>query len=225
MAKKKIKQDEFWIAYNYLKRKLRENVSFPQEEAKLRIKAEKSFEKIEADEKSCGELLKWCEAYLPDDDWVRLRNTIRAKRKRVNDFQKDDTNKNITVSHQAWLMITEIAKYEKVITRRKGVTLSEVIKKHLKEVHTKALRFENVCEDVHQEIVRCTQSTNEPLSVKKLRSFIRYPKDECDKALLHLVKENQVFLYRRKLPSKVTKKDQALLITDGKDYYNNVGIR
>lgn len=62
----------------------------------------------------------WCETWLNHNEWIQMKNAIRAARKRADNNEV----KNVTLSHYAWSVLSFWAK-------RDGCTLSEVIEQRL----------------------------------------------------------------------------------------------
>lgn len=61
------------------------------------------------------ELTKWCVKYLDHAQWKRLKNSLRANRKRSSDkAKKIEPNVNITISKKAWLILRDLSKSKKL---------------------------------------------------------------------------------------------------------------
>lgn len=75
-------------------------------------------------------LQMWCEKYLAEKAWKQMKTTIRAARMRSG--QEYGEKKQITLSNQAWCMLSGIAEAERA-------TLSQVVEKHLKKAYLKAI--------------------------------------------------------------------------------------
>jgi len=107
---------------NYISRKLHEETLFDNDE--YYPSARRSFSKARAD---AEKLNRWCENHLNSEQWIQLKNAIRAARKRKND--QTGTNQppaTITISRDAWTVLSDLSKHH-------GLTLSEfIIKKHEK---------------------------------------------------------------------------------------------
>ncbi len=65
-------------------------------------------------------LQAWCDDYLPDATWNKLKNAILAARKRSRDYGKVKQKKGIALDHLAHLRLTTLAE-------ETGKTLSETI--------------------------------------------------------------------------------------------------
>jgi len=71
-------------------------------------------------QESTDALNAWCELWLPAMEWAKLKNAIRASRKRAGGMD----GVSVTLSRYAWSLLDFWAK-------RKHCTLSEVIEKRL----------------------------------------------------------------------------------------------
>ena len=97
--------------------------NFPCEDFEQTDKAKDEFYNL--DKKDSSVLNGWCEKWFDNQQWIKLKGSIRAKRlKKKRDFS--EVEKVITVN------LTE-SSYDilKRISIRDSVTLSEVIKKYL----------------------------------------------------------------------------------------------
>jgi len=103
----------------YIGSKLRDPY-WPSEDTSAQVKAERGFRTAKRDPVT---LNRWCEKHLNADQWVQLKNAIRAARKRTVDLSRDPP-KSVTLSHNAWRIISDLAK-------RDGITLSELIEDRL----------------------------------------------------------------------------------------------
>lgn len=65
-------------------------------------------------------LQAWCDDYLPEHIWGRLRNAVRQARKRSRDYKRRPRH-SIDLSHPAWVALTRVA------GEMGGVTLSEAV--------------------------------------------------------------------------------------------------
>ena len=86
--------------------------------------AKRAFNRSKDDE---TKLNRWCETWLNSEQWIKLKDSLRAARKRLNDFIDDNGPPvTITISREAWLMLSSLSK-------RNHLTLSEfIIKRHEK---------------------------------------------------------------------------------------------
>lgn len=106
-------------AEKYLHRKLHEETLFDDDE--LYFNAKRAFSKARGD---AIKLNRWCEKWLNTDQWVKLKASLRAARKRLNDYIDDNGPPvTITISREAWQILSALSKRDKL-------TLSEFIVKH-----------------------------------------------------------------------------------------------
>jgi len=124
MARQRYTITEFDLsaAEKYLDRKLHEETLFDDDDQYL--KAKRAFSKARSDE---IKLNRWCENWLNTDQWIKLKASLRAARKRLNDYIDDKGPPvTITLSREAWQMLSALSK-------RNQLTLSEfIIKRHEK---------------------------------------------------------------------------------------------
>jgi len=67
----------------------------------------------------------WCDDYLTAAEWKKLKQVIWATRKRNKaEIKPKQKPKNITISHQAWSELSELAEGE-------GITLSHALVKYI----------------------------------------------------------------------------------------------
>jgi macrodomain Ter protein organizer (MatP/YcbG family) len=114
-----ITEPDMAAALAYIGSKLRDPW-WPSEDTTAQVKAERGFRMAKRDPVT---LNRWCEKHLSADQWIQLKNAIRAARKRTADLSRDPL-KSVTLSHKAWQIISDLAK-------RDGVTLSELIEDRL----------------------------------------------------------------------------------------------
>ncbi len=67
----------------------------------------------------------WCEAHLDSEQWTKLKNALRARRKRKGDQVKGDNKVTVTLSRSAWIKLSSVAESH-------DVTLSQAIERFLK---------------------------------------------------------------------------------------------
>lgn len=125
---------DFPAALAYLKRKMFEDAyelirsQYDSDQQKNTTVATAEFETILAMEAPTGELLTpWCEKWLGKAEWTALKAAIRSSRRYKKAADADKQVKMVSLTPQAWRILHELAKREKV-------TLSEfVVKRHEKE--------------------------------------------------------------------------------------------
>jgi len=124
MARQRYTMTEFDLsaAEKYLHRKLHEKTLFDDDDRY--INAKRAFSKARGDE---IKLNRWCEHWLNTDQWIKLKASLRAARKRLNDYLDDNGPPvTITISREAWQILSSLSKHNKL-------TLSEfIIKRHEK---------------------------------------------------------------------------------------------
>lgn len=83
---------------------------------------------IPEDPKQQEALQKWCDRYLNahknSHEWKKIKDAIRAKRKRKNDKEAGVSKQTLSLEPYAHLVVTDIAEREKA-------TASEVIEKYM----------------------------------------------------------------------------------------------
>ncbi len=109
-------------AEKYLHRKLHEETLFDDDD--LHINAKRAFSRARGD---AIKLNRWCETWLNSEQWVKLKASLRAARKRLNDYiDENGPPVTITISRDAWKILSALSK-------RNKLTLSEfIIKRHEK---------------------------------------------------------------------------------------------
>jgi len=109
-------------AEKYLHRKLHEETLFDDDD--LYPNAKRAFSRSRGD---AIKLNRWCETWLNSEQWVKLKASLRAARKRLNDYINDNGPPvTITISRDAWKILSALSK-------RNKLTLSEfIIKRHEK---------------------------------------------------------------------------------------------
>ena len=65
-------------------------------------------------------LNEWCQKWLNESQWMQLKNAVRIAREQIENQKYRPQLKTISLTHQAWQILTELAKHDEV-------TLSEVI--------------------------------------------------------------------------------------------------
>lgn len=71
------------------------------------------------------QLQEWCEKYLQDKHWKKLRNAIRARQKRQRDEKANEQKKNVTLSPDAYRKLIQMSK--ELSETSEPLTLSETI--------------------------------------------------------------------------------------------------
>jgi len=109
-------------AEKYLHRKLHEETLFDDDDRYPNAK--RAFSRARGD---AIKLNRWCESWLNTDQWIKLKASLRAARKRLNDYIGDNGPPvTITISRDAWRILSDLSK-------RNKLTLSEfIIKRHEK---------------------------------------------------------------------------------------------
>jgi macrodomain Ter protein organizer (MatP/YcbG family) len=91
--------------------------------------AEQEFENLKERWENPEALNTWAEKWLDRRQWIQLKNTVRAQRKRQRDRSNLDKKPvAITLSLKAHLILSTIAKHD-------NVTLSKVIEKRLHKTY------------------------------------------------------------------------------------------
>jgi len=129
-ARYQITKDDALTAWRWIQKKLNDN---PMADLDQAYQAEQEFESLKEHWKDPETLNAWAEKWLNSGQWIQLKNSIRAQRKR----QRDRTNidkKPITISLtlKAHLILSTISKHD-------NVTLSEVIEKRLHKAYLKII--------------------------------------------------------------------------------------
>lgn len=108
-----------WFAHRWIEKKL-ENPSWLGDYRTF--KASRAFEVLGESKihDPTDSLNRWCESWLCSEEWIQLKNAIRASRRRAT----SPGTKTVTLSHNAWAILNYIATKE-------GGTLSEVIERHM----------------------------------------------------------------------------------------------
>jgi macrodomain Ter protein organizer (MatP/YcbG family) len=129
--KYKITNNDYDTAERWMERKA-SALSLGNENRELSRQAMKDFE-IQI--KSSGRLEAlnaWAEKYLSTEEWVKMKNAIRAQRKRQSDQRSFQRKISIDISVTASCILREISK-------RDNVTLSQVIEKYLEPEFMKSI--------------------------------------------------------------------------------------
>ncbi|MES9904732.1 MAG: hypothetical protein ABW168_18905 [Sedimenticola sp.] len=130
MAKYKISDEDRYAANRWLEKKVAKygwiSKDFKTEDKAKQVLSSHSVYN------SAEQLNAWCETYLDSAQWRQLKNAVRAARKRNSDAFTE-RKKSIDLTHAAWFRLSVIAKCD-------GVTLSEVIVKHLDKEFESALK-------------------------------------------------------------------------------------
>ena len=101
---------EMYTCCKYLERKLTLSPNWLSEDTDIQLKAEKMYKKAKCDKVT---LLEWCDKWLNNEQRQQLNNAIRAKRCRIN-RKKGAGTKTVTLTHEAWLILSDRAKRDKV---------------------------------------------------------------------------------------------------------------
>ena len=79
--------------------------------------------KYDERKKGLDNINAWAEQWLSSENWVQLKNAVRAARKRASTSVRDKP-KNVTLSREAHTILSELADVE-------GLTMSEfIVRKH-----------------------------------------------------------------------------------------------
>lgn len=70
------------------------------------------------------ELQQWCDEYLDEEQFKKLKQVIWAKRKRTKDAMKSLKPKQITISRKAWKHLSDLSKKD-------GMSYSELLENYL----------------------------------------------------------------------------------------------
>ena len=119
MAKQRyvITEQDYPAVLRYVQYKLRNNLSWPSDDLLERNEFKKCRDPVT--------LNSWCEKWLSGEQWQQLKTAARASRKRSRNTRRDKP-KNITLTNNAWRMLSALAK-------RDRVTLSEFIESRLEK--------------------------------------------------------------------------------------------
>lgn len=129
--KYKITKDDYYTAEGWMERKA-SALSLENENPELSRRAMKEFENRTTGI-GCQEALNaWAEKYLSTEEWVKMKNAIRAQRKRQSDRRSSQRKVSIDISVTASCILREISK-------RDNVTLSQVIEKYLEPEFMKSI--------------------------------------------------------------------------------------
>ena len=116
-----ITEQDYPAVLRYVQYKLRNLLEWPSDDNTEQNKSINAF-------KHCRDpvtLNSWCEKWLSGDQWRQLKTAARASRKRSRNTRRDKP-KNITLTNNAWRMLSALAK-------RDRVTLSEFIESRLEK--------------------------------------------------------------------------------------------
>ena len=87
-----------------------------------------SIQFLPSDPKQCEALQEWCDKWLDaknnSREWNKIKDAIRAKRKRTADKEAGISKQSVSLEPYAHLVITDVAE-------REGLTASEVIEKYI----------------------------------------------------------------------------------------------
>ncbi|MDE1465517.1 hypothetical protein [Spartinivicinus poritis] len=93
-----------------------------------------SIQFMPSDPKQCEALQAWCDKWLNaksnSREWNKIKDAIRAKRKRKADKEAGISKQPLSVEPYAHTLATYIAEYEKI-------TVSEVLEKYLEPIYRK----------------------------------------------------------------------------------------
>lgn len=121
-----ITRADHFFAAQWIRHKFQEMLEdFPTGNPSTAHQAQQAFEGLPLS--GPGALQAWADSWLDTASWTQLKNAIRAQRKREKDKFRDKP-KSIVLSHQAWYILSELAK-------RDGVTMSQfLIDRHYPEL-------------------------------------------------------------------------------------------
>jgi len=120
MKQVKLNERDHYTRLKYLERKLTLDPTWLTQDDETKLKAENAFKVARGDKVT---LQAWCEKWLNEAQKKQLNDAVRAKRSRQARKRGTGT-KSVTLSHEAWLILSENAK-------RDGVTLSKWITRNL----------------------------------------------------------------------------------------------
>lgn len=112
-----IKQSDMAAAHQYIQNKLSTVQSWPV------FGKEEALEDFFKSPRSAKALNNWCELWLNESQWKKLKNSILAARKRKRD-SNGRSPKHIVLNHHAWKILSALAQH-------KQLTMSEfIIREH-----------------------------------------------------------------------------------------------
>ena len=106
----KITRDAAYTARQYCKRKFALDPYWPRPDTHENAEALSTFPNSTG-EALGGDLQTWCERWLSTEQFRQLQGALRSRKKR--NLEKEPP-KTLTLSHEAWLMVSELAKRDKV---------------------------------------------------------------------------------------------------------------
>ncbi len=121
----RITSDNYQAARDYLGHQIRNNTLGIKNAAALEWnQLPHSLDRKKA--QSYAELVNdWCEEHLDSEQWSKLKNALRARRKRLSDQINGDDKVTVTLSRRAWMKLSSVAETN-------GVTLSQAIETFLR---------------------------------------------------------------------------------------------
>ncbi len=134
--KYKVTKNDFWAVIRWLNQKLDE-FDFPEMRGRdidAGIMAKREFKALNQKEvKTSLDILNtWCEKWLSGEEWIQLKNAVRAQRKRKKDGASGKKPVGVDLTQSAYFILSTISK-------RDNITLSRVIELYLEAECSKAL--------------------------------------------------------------------------------------
>lgn len=112
-----IRQQDKNAAINFLDHQMASNSYWLTGDDTQRVIAELEYRNIKY---NSIDLNEWCKKWLNETQWMQLKNAIRIARDRIENQKYRPQLKTISLTHNAWQILTELAKHDEA-------TLSEVI--------------------------------------------------------------------------------------------------
>ena len=122
----KLSDKDIEIAWEYLRRKLHIDTMWPQVGKNHAAKSD-----FISRSKDPSDIQQWCEKWLTDRHWLRLKRSIWATQKRIRDKKFNEKQPTYAMSKKAWVVLFSEA--EKKNTTVTDLVLETFGKKHLKK--------------------------------------------------------------------------------------------
>ncbi len=139
--KRKVSEADSYYIYHYIKRKFRNESSFPSitDNQSTRALAMSDFQKIVQHPKiDRKKLLEWCYIYLSDPQWSRLKIATRRRNQRDRRRQSaEGAHIGIELSHAAHRLTSKLAEYH-------GMTPSEFLEDRLAQEFCEKILYEKI---------------------------------------------------------------------------------
>ena len=125
-----ISKDDYPFAKRWVQKLITDILRAGRLSVKETIQAENEFDDIG---RSAKKLNAWCEQYLDSGHWKKMKNSVRAARKRrLDKISTTGGKKSLDIDIDAWTKLSTIAEAE-------SLTYSAVLNKYLKKSFLKVL--------------------------------------------------------------------------------------